>query len=101
MAFADGDGGQDIQKLVEDLRGGLRGTHGKAFAQAVSSGLGKHAPGTRFGNGAERSDGERSAENPCVVVVDLVAEPGVAGLVETFELIEARRISVRHDEAVK
>src|SRR5258708_40077387 len=101
MAFADGDGGQDIQKLVEDLRGGLRGTHGKAFAQAVSSGLGKHAAGSRFGYGAERADGERSAENPCVVIVDLVAKPGVAGLIESLELVKTLGIAVRHDQAVK
>jgi len=52
MAFADGDGGQDIQKLVEDLRGGFGGTHAEAFAQAVSSRLAKHATGSRFGYGA-------------------------------------------------
>jgi hypothetical protein len=73
MAFADGDGGQDIQKLVEDLRRGLRGTRAKAFAQSIGSGLGQHASGSCFGDGAERADGERIAENPCVVIVDLVA----------------------------
>src|SRR5260370_25364915 len=99
MPFANGDGWQDVQKLVENPLRRFGGAHAETFAHAVSAGLREHAPGARFGNGAQGADGERGSEDSCVVVVHLIAETGVAALVETFELIEAPGLSLRHAAA--
>ena len=61
----------------------------------------KRTGSSGFGDGADRADGERSAEDAQVVVVDLVAETGVADLVESLKTVEARRVAVRHDQAMK
>ena len=55
----------------------------------------------RFGDRADGADGERSAEDAQVMVVDLVAKAGVAGLVETLELVEADGVAVRHEQPVE
>ena len=46
--------------------------------------------------GSESPDGQRHPKDAEVVVVDLIAQPGVADLVEPLELIEANRIPIRH-----
>ena len=57
--------------------------------------------GSAFSDRAEGADGERCAEDAQIVVVDLVAQPGVADLVEALELVEADGIAVRHEQAME
>ena len=85
MPLADRDGRKDVQEFVEDLRGGLRCTLRESLTHEVGSGCGERAGSAGFGNRAERTDRERRAENAQIVVVDLVAETGVADLVEPLE----------------
>src|SRR5690242_14137019 len=101
MAFADGNRRQDVQKFVQDLCRGLRGTCPEALAQPVGTGIGQNASGAGFGNGTESADGERSAKDLCVVVVDLVLQPDVARLVEPVELVEAHGVAVGHDKSME
>jgi hypothetical protein len=101
MAFADGDGWQQVEEPIEDLFRRTSCALPEALAQAISSGLRQHPSGPRFGHGAESADGERSAEDAQVVVVDLVAQASIARLVEAFELVEADRVAVGHEEAMK
>ena len=35
------------------------------------------------------------------MIVHLIAKASIAGLVESFELVEAHGITIRHDEAVE
>ena len=39
VAFADGDRGHEVQELVEDLRGGLRGALPESLAHEIGAGL--------------------------------------------------------------
>jgi len=101
MPFADGDGRKYVEETVEDLRGGLRGTLSESLAEAIGAGLGQEATRSPFRGSADGADGERSAEDAQVMVVDLVAERSVPRLVETFEPVEADGIAVRHEQPVE
>src|ERR1700730_8778133 len=100
MPFADSDGRKNIQKPVEDLRGGLRGALPESLAETIRAGLGKDTPCSCFGDRADGADGERSAEDALVMVVDLIAEAALATMVEPFKLVEADGIAVGHEHPV-
>ena len=101
VAFPDGDRGHDVEELVEDLRGRLRGALRKSLAHEVAAVGIERASGASFAHGAESPDGKRDPEDAEIVVVDLIAQSGVADLVEPLELIEADGVSVRHEQAMK
>ena len=54
-----------------------------------------------LGQAADQSDRRRGSERGQVVMVHLVAEAGVADLIESEELVEAVRAAVRHQQAVE
>ncbi len=83
------------------MLGGLCGTCAESFAHTVRSGLCEEPAGPRLSHGAQGTDGERRAKDASVMVVNAVTEAGIAGLVETFELVEANGVTVGHDETVK
>jgi hypothetical protein len=89
MALADGDRWQNVEELVQNLRGRLGHASRKSLTHKVSAGCREGAAGSGFGDGSQNTDGERDAEDAQVVIVDLIAQPRVADLVETFELVEA------------
>src|SRR5579885_158190 len=99
--LADRDGGHEVQEAVHDALAG----HGHGFtkpdAGLVKRRAGKDVARSGLGNAAEKPDGERSAKDLHVVVVDLIVQGGGAKLVKSFELVEIDRIPVRHDKAVK
>ena len=101
VAFPDSHCGQDVEKLVEDLCGGLRCTLRESLAHAVGGGHDKRTRGVGFRHGSESANGQRDSEDAEIVVVDLVSETGVTDLVEAFELIEADGIAVRHEHAME
>ena len=73
VPLADGDGRKNVQKSVEDLRRGLRGALRKSLAHEISAGRGQSAGGSAFGHSSNGANGERSAKDAEIVVVDLVA----------------------------
>ena len=101
MPLADGDGRKHVQKFVEDLRGGLRGALRKSLAHEISAGRGQRARGSGFGHSSNRTDGERSAKDAEIVVVHLIAESGVADLIQPLKMIEAHGIAVWHEQAME
>ena len=74
MALADRDRRQNVEKLVENLRGRLSHALRKSLTHEVGAGRGEGAAGSGFGDGSESADGERNAEDAQVVVVDLIAQ---------------------------
>src|SRR5208283_3896986 len=72
MPFANGDRRGNVQKSVQDLRGGLSHASGKSLAHEVAAGRGECAAGSRFANRTNCANGERDAEDAETVVVDLV-----------------------------
>ena len=71
-------------------------------ARARSSGeLVKSFPVPAWAIPPRMSDRQRRTEDLEVVVVNLVAKGRFADLIETLELVEAHRVTVRHHEAVK
>src|SRR4029434_6701379 len=80
VPLADGHRRQDGEETVEDLRGRLRGALRESLAHEVGAGGGQRARCSAYGYGADRSDGERSAEDAEVVVIDLVAKACVSNL---------------------
>src|SRR5262249_45106701 len=101
VPLADGDGRKDIQKFVEDLRRGLRGALRESLTHEVATGSGQRAGGSRPSHGADSPESEGGAEDAEVMVVDLVAEAGVADLIETLEAVETGRKPIGHDKTVK
>src|SRR5580704_3550965 len=101
VPLADGHRRQDVEKAVENLRGGLRGTLRKSLPHEVGAGRGQRPRRTGLGNGADRAYRERGSENAQVVIVDLIAKTGVADLIQALEMVETCRIPIRHDQAMK
>ena len=56
---------------AEDCAGAL----GESLSHQIGAGFGQGAAGSRLGDGTERADRKRYAEDPEVVVVDLIAQP--------------------------
>ena len=54
-----------------------------------------------LGQSADQPDRRRGSERGQVVLVHLVAEAGVADLIESEELVEAVRAAVRHQQAME
>src|ERR1700687_829858 len=101
MPFADGDGRENIQKPIENLRGRLRCALPESLAKTVRAGPGQDATRSRFGGGAYGANGERSAEDAQVMVVDLIAETRIASLIEPYELVEVDGVAVGHKHPVE
>src|ERR1700737_1760868 len=97
MALADCDRWQNVEELVQNLRGRLSHASRKSLTHDVCAGCREGAARSGFGDGSQNTDGERDAEDAQVVVVHLIAQPGVADLVETFELVEVDGETVRHE----
>ena len=73
----------------------------KALTHEVGAGGGECAGSSGLGDGADCTDSQGDAKQSYIVVIDLVAQTGVAGLVESLKPIEAGRVAVRHDQAMK
>ena len=101
VPLTDGHRGKNVEKAIEDLRGGLRGTLREPLAHEIPSGRREGARRSAFGHGPDRSNRERGAEDAEVMVVDLVAKASVADLVESLKMVEAGGIAIGHDEAMK
>src|SRR5258708_11885152 len=101
MALADRDRRKNVEELVQNLRGRLGHASRKSLTHAVGAGCRDGVAGSGFRDGSQNTDGERDAEDAQVVVVDLIAQPRVADLVEAFELVEADGKAVGHEKAVK
>ena len=101
VPLADGHRRQDVEKVVEDLRGGLRSALRESLAHEVGAGRGQRAGGASYGDGTDRANRERGTEDAKVMVVDLVTKPGISNLVETMEMVEARGISIGHNQPMK
>src|SRR5271157_2494275 len=101
VTFANGDRGRNVQKSVQDLCGGLRHASGKSLTHQVAAGRCERAAGSRFANRTDCANGERDAEDAEIVVVDLIAEAGVADLIEPLKPVEADGISIGHEDAVE
>ena len=101
VPLADRDGRKNVQESVEYLRRRLRRALRESLAHEVGTGSGEGPGGSAFGDRADRADGERDAEDAEVVVVDLVAQTGVADLVEPLKMVEACGKSVGHYHAME
>ena len=101
IALADRDRGQDVQKAVQDFDRGIRKARAEARAGAVERRTREIVSGSGLGDSAENADRQRRTEDLEVMVVNLVAKSRFADLIETLELVEAHRVTVRHHEAVK
>ena len=101
VPFANGHGRQNVQEAVENLFGRLRHARCELLAHEIAAGVGENAARSCLGYGSQSADGERCAEDAEIVVVYLVAQPGVADLIEALELVEADGIPVGHDEPVE
>src|SRR5205807_1255440 len=101
VPLADGHRRKNVEKAVEDLRGGLRGALREPLAHEIAAGRREGARRSAFGHGPDRSNRERGAEDAEVMVVDLVAEAGVADLVEPLKVVEAGGIAIGHNQAMK
>src|SRR6516164_2232154 len=88
---ADGDGRKKVEKAVKNLRRGLRGTLRESLAHEVGAGSRQCTRGANPGDSTNRANRERGAEDAEIVVVDLVAQAGVADLVEPLKMVEADR----------
>src|SRR5260370_14552405 len=101
MALADSDCRQNFKEFDQKLRGRLGHASRKSLTHEVGAGCRKCAASPGFRDGSEDTDGERDAEDAQVVIVDLIAQPRVADLVEAFELVEAGGKAVRHEKAMR
>src|SRR5208283_5636957 len=93
--------GHDVQELVEDLRGGLRGALREPLTHEVATSCVECASGSGFADGSKCSNRKRDTENAEIVVIDLIPQPGVTDLVEPLELVEADGIPVGHEHAME
>ena len=93
--------GKQVEKPIEDLRRGLRCTLPESLAETIGSGLRQETSGVRLRPPRRGRRGEGSAKDAQVVVVNLVAKAGIAGLVETLELVKADGVAVRHEQPMK
>src|ERR1700752_1935083 len=59
VAFADGQRGHDVQELLEDLCGRLRGALRESLAHEVGAGCGERACGPGLRDGSEGTNGKR------------------------------------------
>src|SRR5712671_5451585 len=101
VALANGEGRKNVEEAIENLRGRLRGTRCKSLAHEFTSRRSSNAASACLGDRSKSADGQRHTENAEIVVVCLIAQTGVADLVESSELVEADGITVGHDEAVE
>src|SRR6202790_5819700 len=101
VAFPDGHRGHDVEELVENLSRRLRSALSESLAHNVGTRRGQGARCSALRNGSQCADGQGDSENTEIVIVHLIAKASIAGLVKSFDLVEAQGITVRHDEAVE
>ena len=74
---------------------------GKSLAHNVGTRCGQRARRSALRNSSQCAEGQGDSENTEIVIVHLIAKASIAGLVKSFELVEAQGITIRHDEAVE
>src|SRR5665213_2768071 len=97
MPLPDGDGGRDLDELVENrssrLRHARRCTVRKRLRARATEVRSTLADLRCTGDDAKRN---RRSEDLQVMVVDLIFQPLLADLVESVELVEVYAVAVRH-----
>src|SRR3989442_4410868 len=94
VPFANRDGRQPVQKTVHHLQAGLCGRIGRTAGDDDRAITAAAADGRRadvLREAADQAHGARRAKRRPVVVIDAIAEPRIADVIETQGLIEAVR----------
>ena len=92
MSLANRDRRQPIEKPIHDLHRGLRRRVADAASdddRSVPIAAAEAGTSEVLREAADQANGRRRAERRQVVVIDLVAQAGVADLVQAQELVEA------------
>src|SRR4051794_20528955 len=101
MPLSDGEGWQNIQVTVQDAKCRLRKALRYAAPVSVHAACAETITRSCLLDTGDGANGQTHSEHLHVMVIHLVAQPGLANLTETMKLIEADRISIRHDQAMK
>ena len=98
VALPDRDGGRYLHEAIKDsgrrLRNTARGPGGERLRTARRDGAATLRDLARSGN---HTQSDRGAEDLEVVVVDLIFQSFLSDLIETLELVEIDRVTVRHN----
>jgi len=104
VSLPDGDGRKPVQKPIHHLHRSLRSRIADTARDddgSVSIAATQTSTSQVLGQAADQSNRRRGPKRGQVVMVHLVAEAGVADLIESEELVEAVRAAVRHQQAVE
>src|SRR5512134_2778781 len=104
MPLANRDRRQPIEKAIHDLHRGLRSGVANASRdhdRSVSIAAAESCTAQVLRETADQTNGRCRAERREKVMVHLVAQSGIADLVEAHELIEAVAATVWHEQPMK
>src|SRR5581483_649150 len=104
MPLANRDGRQPIEEPIHDLHRGLRCRVAHAARndnRSVPVAAAESGASEVLREAADQANGRSRAERGQIVLIDLVAQSGIANLVQPEELVEAVTPTVGHEEPME
>src|ERR1700733_1923248 len=102
VAFADRDGGWNVDEAVENVGARLREAGSDTGFVRLGAGFVKaFVEIGDLGCTGDDTQRDRRAEDLDIVVVDLVLQAGIPDLIETVELVEIDGVAIRHEQPME